>query len=515
MSIDQVVIVGRDAPLWLSACVMQYALGPAGVTVTAIELPPQAQPADVCVTLPALEPLHTRLRIDEGRLLAATRGAFTLGRHFVDTSGRTPAFFHAHGSNGSRIDEKEFLPHWVRARREGLDAPFDEFSLTASAARAGRMLLPDAAIDRFGFTDYAYHLPAIPYAAWLRQLALRRGVRNQWTSGLEVRLDESGAIAELLLEGDRRITGDLFLDATGPDALLMKALGVGRESWRDAFVVDRVLSAHSAPVTPVPVYSEIRAHARGWLALAASQVCIHVQHAYSSEQAPGPADLAAAAGVPLQGVVVRERHPGRRLQAWERNCVSIGEAACVFDPMHFVDLHAVQAGLVHLLPLFPVQSDFSVERDEYNQNVRLAFERLRDFQSAHYRLNRFGLNRFGLNRFGLNRDGQAENSSLLSSFWARSRATPASAALLHKIDVFRARGENVDYEDEAFTIDEWQSLFIGHGVVPESYDPAVDRIAPDPLQSEFARIRGFIRQKVDEQRTHTDYLREVCRISAA
>ena len=59
------VLPVAHAPLWLSACVMQYALGPAGVTVTVVELPPLAQPADVCVTLPALEPLHTRLRIDE------------------------------------------------------------------------------------------------------------------------------------------------------------------------------------------------------------------------------------------------------------------------------------------------------------------------------------------------------------------------------------------------------------------------------------------------------------------
>jgi hypothetical protein len=180
--------------------------------------------------------------------------------------------------------------------------------------------------------------------------------------------------------------------------------------------------------------------------MVASQVCIHVQHAYCSDLAPTPADLAAAAGVPLQGVVVRERHPGRRLHAWEKNCVAIGDAACVFDPLHFVDLHAVQAGLVHLLPLFPVQHDFSVERDEYNQNVRSAFERLRDFQAAHYLLNRYGD----------------------SPFWARGRAAAPSAALAHKIDAFRARGESVDYEDEAFTIDEWQSLFIGHGVVPET-----------------------------------------------
>jgi len=485
-SVQKIVIVGRDAPVWLSACVLQYALGPAGVTVTVVELPPDAQPADVCVTLPAIEPLHTRLRIDEKQLISATRGAFSLGRRYVDTQGNAPPFFQAHGSNGSRIDEKEFLPQWLLARRQGLTAGFEEFSLTASAARAGRMLLPDAAIDRFGFTDYAYHLPAIPYGAWLRQLALRRGVRTQSSRAIEVRLDAEGAIAELLLEGDRRVAGDFFLDVTGRDALLANALGVGRESWRDAFAADRVMSAHAAPLSPVPIYSEIRAHARGWLALAASQVCIHVQHAYCSEFAPEPADLAAAAGFPLQGVIVRERHPGRRLRAWEKNCVSLGEAACVFDPLHFVDLHAVQVGLVHLLPLFPVQPDFSVERDEYNKNVRAAFERMRDFQSAHYLLNRYGD----------------------SPFWTRARGAAPSAELAHKLDAFRARGEGVDYEDEAFTIDDWQSLFIGHGVVPESYDPAVDRTAPELLKSELSRLLGFIHQKVGEQRSHSDFLRD-------
>jgi tryptophan halogenase len=493
LAIRELMIVGRDAPVWLSACVMQYALGPAGVAVTVVELPAQSQPADVCISLPALEPLHTRLRIDEARLINDTRAAFTLGRHFVDTSGSAPAFFQAHGSNGSRIDEKEFLPHWVLARRQGLGMAFDEFSLTATAARAGRMLLPDAAIDRFGFTDYGYHLPAIPYAAWLRQLALRRGVRSHPARTLEVTLDEQRGITGLLLDGERRVTGDFFLDVSGAEALLANALGVGRESWREGFPVDRLLSAHAPPVTPLPIYSEIRAHAAGWVALAASQVCTHVQQAYCSDLVADPAALSAAVGMPLQGIVIRERHPGRRSRAWEKNCVTLGEAACVFDPLHFVDLHAVQIGLVHLLPLFPVQTDFSVERDEYNQNVRGAFERMRDFQSAHYHLNRY-------------RD---------SPFWRRARAASPSAELVHKIDAFRARGETVDYEDEAFTIDDWQALFIGHGVVPESYDPAVDRTPPELLQSELRRILGFMRQKVDEQRSHSDYLRFVASVRGA
>ena len=267
---------------------------------------------------------------------------------------------------------------------------------------------------------------------------------------------------------------------------------MARESWRDAFVADRVLSGLGALLSPVPIHSEIRAQPTGWMSLAASQVCVHVQQAFSSDLLSEARALEAAANASLQSVMIRERHPGRRLRAWEKNCVALGEAACVFDPLHFVDLHAVQVGLVHLLHLFPVHADFSVERDEYNQNVRSAFERMRDFQGAHYQLNRYGL------------------ADAPSPFWRRARAAGVSAELAHKIDTFRARGETVHYEDEAFTIDDWQALFIGHGVIPETWDPAVDRTEPAVLSSELRRIQDFIRQKVETQRSHPAYLQTVC-----
>ena len=488
-----IVIVGRDAPVWLSACVLQHALGPAGVVVTVVELPPRAEPADVCVSLPALEALHARLRIEESRLVGATRGAFSLGRRFTDAAGSVPAFFHAHGSTGTRIDRKEFLPQWLRARQRGNSVPFEDFSLTATAARQGRMLLPDAAIDGFGFTDYGYHLPAIPYAAWLRQFALRRGVRLQPARGIDVLLDDMGAIAGLRLEDGRRVGGDFFLDVTGAEALLANTVGAASDSWCAAFPVDRVLGGCGELKAPLPIYSEIRAHAAGWLALAASQVCMHVQYAYSSELLPDAAALEMARGMGLQAVNLRVRSPFRLQQAWAGNCVAIGDAACVLDPVHFLDLHSVQVGLVHLLHLFPVRADFTVERDEYNQNLRSAFERMRDFQAAHYHLARYGES---------------------SPFWSRARAAPISHELAHKLDAFRARGEAAHYEDEAFNIDDWQALFVGHGVIPGSWDPAVDVTDDELLDGELARTLEFIRHKVEEQGTHSAYLQGVCALPA-
>lgn len=483
---QNVVIVGRDAPAWLAACVMHTALAPAGVRITVIELPNAVGPADVYATLPALEPLHRRLRIDEGRLLAASRGTFSLGMNFVDSTRQAPSFFHAYGSTGARIDDVEFLPHWLKARTLGLPVAWEDFCLTAAAAKHGRMLVPDPDIERHGFTDYGYHLPAIPYAAWLRQRAARAGVVVIEAREVRTLLDARARVEAIALDGDRRVAGDFFIDATGSEALLMTALGVARESWREAFPADRLMVAHAAPLSAPPAYAEIRAGESGWLGMHPSQVCTHVVHAYSSDtpDQTAYANAARLAGLDLHAVQVRARAPGRRSDAWRGNCVAIGEAACVFDAIHGVDLQAVQIGLVHLLPLFPVAAEFDVERVEYNRNVCAAFERIRDYQSAHYALNRYA-----------------------GAFWNRARLTPLSADLLRKIGVFRARGDLVHYEDESFDIADWQSLLLGHGVMPETWDPAADRTPPEVVKSELLRILGFIRQKVESQRPHAQFLK--------
>jgi len=487
------VVVGADAPAWLSACVLHYALAPAGVTVSVVELPGRVRPADVYASLPALEPLHTRLRIDEAKLIGATRGAFTLGKLFTDTGGGAAPFFHAYGSTGARIDKKEFLPHWIKARRAGFPVGFEEFCLTAAAARHGRMLVPDPELESFGFTDYGYHLPAIPYAAWLKQLALRRGVPVYPARSASARLDAGGGIVGVEADG-RFVTGDFFIDASDDALLIGAALGVEDESWRSSFVADRALTAFAAPLPAAPVYSEVRACEEGWVALQASQACTHVMHVYSSESGSEDAALQTLTRITrmeLRDAAVRPLDPARRARAWEKNCVAMGAAACRLDPLHSVDLQAVQIGLVHLLPLFPVAADYGVERREYNQNVRASFERIRDFQSAHYLLNRYGN----------------------SPFWRRARAAPTGPELAHKIDAFRARGDVVYYEDETFAIDDWQALLLGHGVMPESYDPAVDRTAPELVEREFRGILDFIRKKVGEQISHAEYLRTVCGFS--
>jgi len=177
--LSRVVVMGRDVDLWLCVNAISRALGPAGVHVIAIALPTRLRPSDISATLPPLEAFHSKLGIKEPSLIRATAGSFSFGQNFVAGSrlGPTHNFFHAWGAYGAPIDGSAFFPCWLKATRYGLKVSFQDFCLTAVAAKNGRMLLPDEATSAFGRTDYGYHVQTLAYAGYLKSIAVNLGVK--------------------------------------------------------------------------------------------------------------------------------------------------------------------------------------------------------------------------------------------------------------------------------------------------------------------------------------------------
>jgi tryptophan halogenase len=500
-SLSRVVVIGRDADLWLCVNAISRALGGVGVSVVAIELPTRLTPSHVSATLPPLEALHAKLEIKESSLIRATAGSFSFGQNIVGTSGgpalgRSTNFFHAWGAYGAPIDRSAFFPCWLKATRHGLSISLQNFCLTAVAAQNGRMLLPDEATSAFGRTDYGYHMQTMAYAGFLKSISAKLGIKMYEARNVIVEREESGSIAALIIDGSLRVEGQLFVDASGKDAILMgQSLGVPWECWRQHFSVDRVLTARAPAFTSIPPYAEIRTARVGWTALHPSQVVTGVVHAYSNGLLSDEAALesaTAAAGAKLADLSFHSVKPGIRSRVWEGNCVAIGAAACSFDPIHDVEFHALQLGIVHLLSLFPVTEQFTAERAEYNRIMRSYDERMRDFQCAFYALSPFH-----------------------GEFWQQARDQAVPQPLAHKIATFRARGDIAPLEDETFSPDSWHAIFTGLGVVPESWPPVIDRISPDRLREEFRRMLEFIKGKVLEQPTHDRYLDGLCRGVAA
>jgi len=142
----------------------------------------------------------------------------------------------------------------------------------------------------------------------------------------------------------------------------------------------------------------------------------------------------------------------------------VGEAAFSLEPLDAVQLHIAHVCISQLMTLFPVEAGAFPEAEIYDRIIRRAAINLRDFQAAHYKLNR---------RFD-------------APLWDGCRDAALPETLQRKLDIFAARGRVPLYDDEAFQEQAWESLFIGHGLMPQSYDPRVDAL---PEQEHIAKMQ--------------------------
>jgi tryptophan halogenase len=119
------------------------------------------------------------------------------------------------------------------------------------------------------------------------------------------------------------------------------------------------------------------------------------------------------------------------------------------------------------MTLFPVSRDEFPESIAYNRILGRLADNIRDFAALHYKLNR---------RFD-------------EPLWDIAREK-APDTLQRKIDLFSARGDVALYDDESFQGQAWAANFIGHGLIPESYDRRIDHI---PEESQMALVQQRLR----------------------
>ncbi|HEX8469719.1 MAG TPA: tryptophan 7-halogenase [Brevundimonas sp.] len=465
----RVVVVGADAPLWLAALTIHGALHKAGVTVEAVALPSRVAPTEVIEARPAIEALHNRLGIREARLLAATKGAFMLGRQLDGGPTDGSSGFVSYGANGASIGQEAFFPHWLRAERAGSGVPLEAFNLVAAAARLGRRLVPDSEIAAFGRADYGYALPAKAYARSLAVLARQDGLVSHQTEGLDAERGENGRLVALRLDDGRFITADLFVDVSQEAVLSEGILRSPKEDWSAWSPTTRIARALTPPMPAPLAYGRVEAHRWGWLARIPTPAATHLLAAFSEDGEPAP-DLRRMGFDPASSEALVQFG---RTAPWRSNCVAMGPAACRLDPIFGLDFHVLQLGLIHFVSRFPTSADAACERDDYNGTLSALMEHLRDFQIAHYRTQRYQ-----------------------GRFWDQARAGDVPPALAHRLALFAARGLLGPLEHETIPADEWQSLLIGHGLRPTSHDPVADLNPPEAVNDALRGMLDFIARKV-------------------
>jgi len=76
--------------------------------------------------------------------------------------------------------------------------------------------------------------------------------------------------------------------------------------------------------------------------------------------------------------------------------------------------------------------------------------------------------------------------------------------------VWRSNGRVFRENDELFGEESWIQVFLGQGIVPESYDPLVALKSDPQIEQFLGNIVATIKRCVDVMPTHAEYVRKYC-----
>ncbi|MCU7553399.1 tryptophan 7-halogenase [Alteromonas sp. ASW11-19] len=480
---QRVVIAGGGTAGWMAAAAFTRTLG-RQVDVTLIESSEIGTVGVGEATIPTLVFFHKLLKVNEQEFMAATNATFKLGINFENWKDLEHAYLHAFGVTGKDCWAAGFQHFWMRGLKEGLSSDFGDYCLERKAAEAGRFAhLPNNGLN------YAYHIDATRYAAFLRELAEKEGLTRIDAKIEDVTVrEQDGFIESLTLDNGQVVEGDIFLDCTGFRGLLIeKALHTGYEDWSHWLPNDSAVAVQTESVDdPIP-YTRCIAHDAGW------QWRIPLQHRvgnglvycsnYLSDEAAIDKLLSNIEGKPLNEPRVIHFRTGRRRKQWNRNCIALGLASGFLEPLESTSIHLIQQGIVRLLRMFPVDGVIEEDVNEFNAQADFDIEHIRDFIILHYHVT--------------NRTD--------TPFWRHCRQMDVPASLRHRIDLFKKTGRVFREGSELFD-DSWQQVMIGQGLMPESYHPIVDSMSREELEGLLTQIRTQIDRTVDKLPKHQDYL---------
>ena len=496
-AIRRIVIVGGGSAGWMAAAALSALVGR---RVDEIVLVESEQIGTIGVgeaTLPTLRAFNATLGIDEIEFIRKTQATFKLGIEFRGWNpGRT--FFHGFSDFGP--DMRGVSPHqlWLKARAAADERSYADYSIATVAAGLGRFAppVPDRA-SVLGSYSYAFQFDATAYAAHLRRFAEDRGVKRIEGRIVDVRLrPDDGFVDAVLLDCERAVSGDLFIDCSGFAALLIEgALDAGFDDWSRWLPCDRAFAVASARAgDPTPVTSSI-AHRAGW------QWRIPLQHrtgngyvfcgSYISEDEAARTLLGNLDAPALATPRLLKFTAGRRREIWKRNCIALGLASGFLEPLESTSIHLVESGIGRLIELFPDRGFEPKLAQEYNRLMTRSYESIRDFIILHYHAS--------------GREGE---------LWDHCRNMAIPDALRHQIELFRAGGVVALYDRGAFAEPSWVSLYLGLGVFPRRHDPMADLIDEAALSRELQRRARIVAAAAQSLPMHGAFIEKYCRAAA-
>ncbi len=246
----------------------------------------------------------------------------------------------------------------------------------------------------FNHSQVAFHVENHRLVTYLEARCRDFGVRITDGTMQSVEPGEHG-VSALVLESGERVSGDLFIDASGfRSELLGRFLGTPFRDFTDALFCDRAVIGGWARTTEVlKPYTTAETMNAGWCWQIEHENFINRGYVYSSRFLGDDEALAEFLGknpqVTTTPRVVKFRS-GRYEKMWTRNVIGIGNASGFVEPLEATALQViimqgkVLADVLSETDCAPTPGVVAV----YDQVMAQQWDDVRDFLAVHYRFNR-------------------------------------------------------------------------------------------------------------------------------
>jgi 2-polyprenyl-6-methoxyphenol hydroxylase-like FAD-dependent oxidoreductase len=485
-----VVVVGGGAAGWMAA--LAFVTGLRGRSVELVESEEIGIVGVGEATFPSIREYNRLVGIDEAAFLRATDGAFKLGIEFRDWRERGERYFHTFGDFGELVGPYALWGHHQRLNDAALGTLGEQCVPTVMAMQ-GRFALPEQRDGRAGH-KYAYHFDATKYAAFLRDLALRRGARRTEGRIVEVMRREDGGVRSVKLADGREVAGDLFIDCSGFASLLLgRTLDEPFVDFSHWLPVDRAWACPcertDRELTP---YTRATALEGGWawrIPLRSRTGHGHVfSSRYISEERAREQLMQQLDGAPLAEPRLLKFTTGHRARFWVRNVVALGLASGFLEPLESTSIFLIQSGLGRLMTLLASGAPITEEAVAgFNTGAVRQFARIRDFIVLHYCLT-------------ARRD---------SALWRDMATMALPDTLAFKLHAWRQACTLHQYDEEGFDEQSWLAIHAGMQHWPERADPVWQELSRDEALQSLHRRRDAIADAVARLPAHHDYLNHV------
>lgn len=493
--VKKLCIVGGGAAGWMTAIYLNKVFNgqQRNFDITVLESPDIGVIGVGEATVHSIRYFFAAMGLDEAELMRRSHGTFKTGIMFRNwmqpVAGEIHQYFHPFEQQQLGRDF-DMSSTWFMQARYSLERYDEGVSLSAHLIKQQHGPKGAQSAPYQGIVPYGYHLDAVLMARYLREHAIKAGVKHIEDTVTEVSV-EAGNI-RAVHSATQQYEADIFIDATGFSGLLIDKLQADNwQSFADALPCNKAVALqreHQPGYQPKP-YTVATALKYGWawqIDLSSRQGTGYVYDGNRLTAEQAEQELREFLGP--ESMVLKTKHldmrVGCRKAFWVGNCIAIGLSGGFIEPLESTGLHLINLGARLLATHLAVKELDQSVKEAYNRSMNGFYDDLKQFIVLHYCLT----NRTDT-EFWRNAPKTAEHCQGLIAKLALWR---------HKICEYHdlAGGHATTFTDENYR-------YILYGM---QHYPDLAKLLSDTAATPFTQLAERVKQALAVTQPHASYL---------